>query len=267
LPAPRADATVYTSPRPRSSRGDSDIGRKAGLVRQLGHSRQPRTHNSKSGQRRPRLCHGFLRMTGTKKARKGSRFLDARNLCLARKEALQIVHEHTSVPFYMDGTLRPASICGPEPRAGSRHLQSFRSNMESTSQSPHRRWNALRQSWLLVRPMNPSRPGRVKSVRNRTLRHLLRSAVLLAPATIGRRRSQPGLPKRVLFVNDYAALLPDLLPASPTAEADLSPSPLSSPRPAALCKAFLPPRPLAHPGSMTPQENFGPVVDACGPAI
>jgi ketosteroid isomerase-like protein len=30
-------------------------------------------------------------------------------LCLLRKgEAWQIVHEHTSVPFYMDGSLRPA---------------------------------------------------------------------------------------------------------------------------------------------------------------
>ena len=56
------------------------------------------------------FCHGFLRMTGTKKgAEREVDFWMRETLCLARKgSAWQIVHEHTSVPFYMDGTLRPA---------------------------------------------------------------------------------------------------------------------------------------------------------------
>jgi len=56
------------------------------------------------------LCHGFLRMRGTKK---GTDFpIDfwmRETLCLQRVAGgWRIVHEHTSVPFYMDGSLRPA---------------------------------------------------------------------------------------------------------------------------------------------------------------
>jgi PhnB protein len=56
------------------------------------------------------FCHGFLRMTGTKKgAEREVDFWMRETLCLERKgSAWQIVHEHTSVPFNMDGTLRPA---------------------------------------------------------------------------------------------------------------------------------------------------------------
>ncbi len=56
------------------------------------------------------FCHGFLRMTGTKKGAEGKvDFWMRETLCFERKlEAWRIVHEHTSVPFYMDGTLRPA---------------------------------------------------------------------------------------------------------------------------------------------------------------
>ena len=56
------------------------------------------------------FCHGFLRLTGTKKGPEGSvSFWMRETLCLERIGGeWKIVHEHASVPFYMDGTLRPA---------------------------------------------------------------------------------------------------------------------------------------------------------------
>jgi ketosteroid isomerase-like protein len=56
------------------------------------------------------FCHGFLRMTGTKKGPEGKvDFWMRETMCLERIAGTwRIVHEHTSVPFYMDGTLRPA---------------------------------------------------------------------------------------------------------------------------------------------------------------
>jgi ketosteroid isomerase-like protein len=54
--------------------------------------------------------HGFLRMAGTpKSAGRGVDFWMRATYCFERKAgAWRIVHEHTSVPFYMDGSLRPA---------------------------------------------------------------------------------------------------------------------------------------------------------------
>jgi ketosteroid isomerase-like protein len=62
------------------------------------------------------FCHGYLRMTGTKKGAPGAvSFWMRETLCLERKGSdWQIVHEHTSVPFYMDGTLHPAFDLEPE---------------------------------------------------------------------------------------------------------------------------------------------------------
>ncbi|MFZ0744367.1 MAG: nuclear transport factor 2 family protein [Terracidiphilus sp.] len=56
------------------------------------------------------FCYGFLRMRGTKKGTEGKvDFWMRETLCLERAGGgWRIVHEHTSVPFYMDGTLRPA---------------------------------------------------------------------------------------------------------------------------------------------------------------
>jgi ketosteroid isomerase-like protein len=56
------------------------------------------------------FCQGYLRMEGDKKGvEKRVSFWMRETLCLARNEdAWRIVHEHTSVPFYMDGSLRPA---------------------------------------------------------------------------------------------------------------------------------------------------------------
>jgi ketosteroid isomerase-like protein len=56
------------------------------------------------------FCHGFYRMSGFPKAagRQISFWMRA-TVCLVRDGgAWRIVHEHTSVPFYMDGSLRPA---------------------------------------------------------------------------------------------------------------------------------------------------------------
>jgi uncharacterized protein (TIGR02246 family) len=56
------------------------------------------------------FCHGFLHMRGTKKgADKAVNFWMRETLCLERRgNEWLIVHEHTSVPFYMDASLRPA---------------------------------------------------------------------------------------------------------------------------------------------------------------
>ena len=56
------------------------------------------------------FCHGFLRLGGTKKGVNKPISLWMRTtVCLHRDGGeWRIVHEHTSVPFYMDGTLRPA---------------------------------------------------------------------------------------------------------------------------------------------------------------
>jgi ketosteroid isomerase-like protein len=54
--------------------------------------------------------YGFLRLTGTKRgAAEQVSFWMRETLCFERVDgAWRIVHEHASVPFYMDGTLRPA---------------------------------------------------------------------------------------------------------------------------------------------------------------
>lgn len=56
------------------------------------------------------FCHGYLRMSGTKKgADHAVNFWMRETLCLERQESgWKIVHEHTSVPFYMDASTRPA---------------------------------------------------------------------------------------------------------------------------------------------------------------
>ncbi len=56
------------------------------------------------------FCHGFYRLSGTPKAAgRPISFWMRSTVCLRRDGgAWRIVHEHTSVPFYMDGSLRPA---------------------------------------------------------------------------------------------------------------------------------------------------------------
>lgn len=56
------------------------------------------------------FAYGFLRLAGTKKGADGAvNFWMRETVCLHKEQGeWSIVHEHTSVPFYMDGTLRPA---------------------------------------------------------------------------------------------------------------------------------------------------------------
>jgi ketosteroid isomerase-like protein len=62
------------------------------------------------------FCHGFFRLGGMKKgASHAVSFWMRATVCLRRdRDAWRIVHEHTSVPFYMDGSLRPAFDLEPE---------------------------------------------------------------------------------------------------------------------------------------------------------
>lgn len=64
------------------------------------------------------FAHGFLRMHGTKKgAEKAVDFWMRETLCFERRTGgWQIVHEHTSIPFYMDASTRPAFDLKPESR-------------------------------------------------------------------------------------------------------------------------------------------------------
>ena len=54
--------------------------------------------------------YGYLRMSGNPKAAgRHVSFWMRETVCFRREDdAWKIVHEHTSVPFYMDGSLRPA---------------------------------------------------------------------------------------------------------------------------------------------------------------
>ena len=54
--------------------------------------------------------YGFLRMSGTKKGQEGKvDFWMRSTLAFERQEgSWRIVHDHVSVPFYMEGSLRPA---------------------------------------------------------------------------------------------------------------------------------------------------------------
>jgi ketosteroid isomerase-like protein len=56
------------------------------------------------------FCHGFVRMSGTPKAagRRISFWMRATRCFHREGGSWRIVHDHTSVPFYMDGSLRPA---------------------------------------------------------------------------------------------------------------------------------------------------------------
>ena len=56
------------------------------------------------------FCHGFYRLSGTPKAAgRPISFWMRATVCLLRDGGVwRIVHEHESVPFYMDGSLRPA---------------------------------------------------------------------------------------------------------------------------------------------------------------
>jgi ketosteroid isomerase-like protein len=56
------------------------------------------------------FCYGYIQMTGNPRAAgRQISFWMRSTICLHREgDSWKIVHEHTSVPFYMDGTQRPA---------------------------------------------------------------------------------------------------------------------------------------------------------------
>jgi ketosteroid isomerase-like protein len=60
------------------------------------------------------FCHGFIRVRARTKDGEDTAWWTRATTCLVRREGQwKIVHQHTSVPFYMDGSFRAAMDLAP----------------------------------------------------------------------------------------------------------------------------------------------------------